>query len=253
MTAAPTLAPAGADEIEQFGWIDEASGHEPLYFGKVDGLADYAVSGQRFVRLSDHQASLAAAQEQIAAMREARNAIEREHSKVSGDDGYNYAAGQEYGLRLALIKLDAALTSPAEGGEPVAMQVKPLEWVERIGVTGTFDAESSCGHYIASVTDDGRGHWFIVGLTQSNYVGTTVEEAKAAAQADFERRIRAALTTPQAPAPDWEKAVECATEGCGNKATIRFERGGVGAHYCHDCYMRVQSLPAAPHLGVREG
>lgn len=39
---------------------------------------------------------------------------------------------------------------------------------------------------------------------------------------------------------------ECATEGCGKTATAYFERGGVGSHYCHDCYMRVQALPAAP-------
>lgn len=38
----------------------------------------------------------------------------------------------------------------------------------------------------------------------------------------------------------------CATEGCDHKATIHFERGGIGSYYCHDCYMRIQSLPASP-------
>jgi hypothetical protein len=56
------------------------------------------------------------------ALREAREAIEVERAKVSGDDGYNYAAGQEYGLRLALIKIDAVLspspdTTASGGGE----------------------------------------------------------------------------------------------------------------------------------------
>ena len=51
---------------------------------------------------------------------EIRAKIEAEHVKVSGDDGYNYAAGQEYGLRQALIIVDAALASlsqPAKGAK----------------------------------------------------------------------------------------------------------------------------------------
>lgn len=38
----------------------------------------------------------------------------------------------------------------------------------------------------------------------------------------------------------------CATEGCGHKATVHFERGGIGSYYCHDCYVRIQALPASP-------
>ena len=86
---------------------------------------------------------------------------------------------------------------PDAGG---GVRVKPLEWVERVGVTGTFDANTSIGHYIASITDDGRGHWFIVGLTTSNYTTANIEAVKAAAQADYERRILSALSTPPAAA-----------------------------------------------------
>lgn len=43
-----------------------------------------------------------------------RAQIDAEHSKVIGDDGYNYAAGQEYGLRLALIIIDKALAAIEE-------------------------------------------------------------------------------------------------------------------------------------------
>ena len=39
---------------------------------------------------------------------------------------------------------------------------------------------------------------------------------------------------------------ECATEGCNKPATVHFERGGIGSYYCHECYMRIQALPAAP-------
>lgn len=38
------------------------------------------------------------------------------------------------------------------------------------------------------------------------------------------------------------KPQECATEGCDHSATVYFERGGVGSHYCHNCYMRVQAI-----------
>lgn len=38
---------------------------------------------------------------------------------------------------------------------------------------------------------------------------------------------------------------ECASEGCGKPATIRFERGGVGSDYCRACYLRIQAIPAA--------
>ncbi|MGO4561035.1 hypothetical protein [Rhizobiales bacterium 3FA27D7] len=45
------------------------------------------------------------------------------------------------------------------------------------------------------------------------------------------------------PVQGWQ---ECATEGCCSPATVHFERGGIGSHYCHSCYMRVQALPAGP-------
>lgn len=41
----------------------------------------------------------------------------------------------------------------------------------------------------------------------------------------------------------------CATEGCGRQATVWFERGGVGSHYCRKCYMRIQALPSTPKEG----
>jgi hypothetical protein len=49
-----------------FGLIDEASGHEPFYFGKVNDVEDYAIAGEQYVRLSDY-ASLRAENEALRA------------------------------------------------------------------------------------------------------------------------------------------------------------------------------------------
>lgn len=88
--------------------------------------------------------------------------------------------------------IEAALASPAAPSPAV----RKLEWVERIGVAGTFDASTSIGHFIATITDDNRGMWFIVGQTTSNYTAPDMNLIKAAAQAEYEARIRAALAQP---------------------------------------------------------
>ena len=131
-------------------------------------------------------------QEQEVADRVARECVIS--LEVLGDIGHTRKA--EAKLRAIVAhKLAAALLSSREEGyrQGVGARVKPLVWVERVGVTGTFDAASVFGTFIATVTDDGRGFWFISGLTTGNYVGGTVEAAKAAAQADYEQRIMSAL------------------------------------------------------------
>lgn len=57
-------------------------------------------------------------------------------------------------------------------------------------------------------------------------------------------RLRALPLKDEVEREGWR--TECATEGCNKPATVHFERGGVGSYYCHDCYMRIQALPAAP-------
>lgn len=64
----------------------------------------------------------------------------------------------------------------------------------------------------------------------------------------IEEYIRYRLSVLEA-APPAPKVTECATEGCAQTATVRFERGGVGSDYCRDCYMRIQSLTAAQEAG----
>lgn len=74
----------------------------------------------------------------------ARDAIEIERAKVSGDDGYNYAAGQEYGLRLAGFILDkriAALAVPQEAAAVIvgrhAEHGDAVEWLTDALPVGT--------------------------------------------------------------------------------------------------------------------
>lgn len=53
----------------------------------------------------------------VEALRSAREEIEQARASVSGDDGYNYASGEEYGLRRAVIILDKALAALSAKGE----------------------------------------------------------------------------------------------------------------------------------------
>lgn len=55
LSALVPSAPAPVEGVEQFGMIDEASGHEPLYFGRVNGIEPWGVSGDRYVKLSDYE------------------------------------------------------------------------------------------------------------------------------------------------------------------------------------------------------
>lgn len=72
-----------------------------------------------------------------------------------------------------------------------------------------------------------------------------------AAEIETEQRL---CTGPALEAaPPAPKVTECATEGCAQTATVRFERGGVGSDYCHDCYMRIQALTAALEVDSFDG
>jgi hypothetical protein len=61
-------APAPVEGVEQFGMIDEASGHEPLYFGRVNGIEPWGVSGDRYVKLSDYERLVKERDEKQAAL-----------------------------------------------------------------------------------------------------------------------------------------------------------------------------------------
>lgn len=114
------------------------------------------------------------------------------------DDLIKFAITEEYGERCSTFDQDCYTCRAwsqfdrlsAQQREPV---VKQLDWIERKGVTGTFDANTSIGHYIATTTDDNRGMWFIVGQTTGEYMQPDLDAVRAAAQADYEQRIMAAI------------------------------------------------------------
>lgn len=101
------------------------------------------------------------------------------------------------------------MTIPDEEAVKLPVIVKPLEWGDRKTNTAgdwTWGAKTSIGWYIASTASGerckGSHFWFIVGETISAWANSEAE-AKAAAQADYTRRIMSALspTTPDTQAP----------------------------------------------------
>lgn len=109
------------------------------------------------------------------------------------------------GLVAALKSIEpliAALSRPSQNAE---VGVKALEWEKR-GELSSFEAKSVFGWYFAY--EDGgwsneADHFAVVG---------DLSTAKAAAQADFDQRIRSALTPSAVSAgeaePDWRRAIE---------------------------------------------
>lgn len=99
-----------------FEWCGQDISRDTLETAKAAAQADYEA---RILSALTATQSAPAPGGWRDILRAVRDAIDLEHAKVIGDDGYNYAAGQEYGLRLALLKIDEALSaSPAP--EPVA-------------------------------------------------------------------------------------------------------------------------------------
>ena len=116
--------------------------------------------------------------------------------------------------RFEKLPRAAKPTTPDAVVEPVAWRARRLEWIERIGVDGTFDASTSIGHYIATITDDGRGMWFVVGLTTSNYIDGDISAVQFAAQSDYENRIRSAIEVAPHPPASPDTSVEEMRERC---------------------------------------
>lgn len=94
----------------------------------------------------------------------------------------------------------AALSAPVE-----AVAVKALEW-KREPVFSYFDtswsAGSISGTYLA-YGDETAAEWFLEGMDGRRYAAS-LTEAKSAAQADYEQRIRSALIATPRPLPSVE-------------------------------------------------
>lgn len=88
--------------------------------------------------------------------------------------------------------------------QDVAVKVKPLEWEEGNPGSYTEIAESPFGHY--SVWEiNGTGCWSPWKQGSGSIVDGGLAGAKAAAQADFEARIRSALSEQVQDVPDgWQ-------------------------------------------------
>lgn len=95
-----------------------------------------------------------------------------------------------------LTKIDAALAALDAETE---VKVRELEWSgQSWGYIGPlYESETMLGTY--TVEEYGAGNWCTY-FNRAKFGDThaTEEAAKAAAQADFERRIRSALVTPEA-------------------------------------------------------
>jgi len=112
-------------------------------------------------------------------------------------------ATERIGRATWAAMLAAAPTHPKPDGigvkglEPAPVGVKPLEWeqISRVPDVITFKAESIVGAYLVwGVTG---GQWTYSSMLRGFKAGfLTAEAAKAAAQADYEARIRSALTSP---------------------------------------------------------
>lgn len=103
-----------------------------------------------------------------------------------------------------------------EGAAPPAAEavVKPLEWIERRNAFGpTFHAKTSIDLYIAATASgegcQGTWYWFVAGDTIKGWANSE-GEAKAAAQADYEARIRSALAAPASLPDGWVAVPETA-------------------------------------------
>lgn len=89
-----------------------------------------------------------------------------------------------------------------------AVEVKPLVWkpigdAEKASVYGVrFIARCSFGEYFVNSGAYGKEGWSFSRLGYAEIAASSADEAKAAAQADFETRIRSALAPPATPPLD---------------------------------------------------
>ena len=123
------------------------------------------------------------------------------------------------------------------------VSVKPLEWVYD-EMRGVWSAQDGFGrHYTVS-----DSQWFHGSLSEFIWVDGGDEAAKAAAQADYEARIRSALTAQ--PSPDVAAQFDNADwywrtmdpDDCGNSPEEAVNRGMLGRF----CVCEIASSYAGP-------
>ena len=103
--------------------------------------------------------------------------------------------------RIAAMTAALEALSRDRAGEQKVV-VKPLEWLS--DKEPLFAYTPFCSYHISPVDDDTGPHW-ATNISQQGSIykrSDTAAEAKAAAEADHERRILSALASPVSPAPD---------------------------------------------------
>lgn len=112
------------------------------------------------------------------------------------------AVGEEHNLETQVKDLKTKMAKAA-GGEVYGMRVKPLEWKPIPNTESESGYGAGRSEYPLIRTENGWRVYCIPGEGDSGIEFPTKEAAKAAAQADFERRILSALeATP--PVQEWE-------------------------------------------------
>ncbi|RWR28803.1 DUF3850 domain-containing protein [Sinirhodobacter populi] len=126
----------------------------------------------------------------------------RDKVQTLGTEGHAYRAGKLAGAEIRRAERDALRAQV----EAMRVTVKSLVW-EGPDENGDFHADHAFGSY--EVYRAVSGLWLSRdGVYSGRY--QTSDLAKAAAQADYDARIRAALSTPAAAAPQEWKTIETA-------------------------------------------
>ena len=126
---------------------------------------------------------------------------------------------QQDGTRVVHVYGEKWLSaSPAPASAPGSgVRVRPLEWKQpEPDWWEVYDRTLQLG-YEVNQRRDGSVRLRVPGETSFAIFAGSVEEAKAAAQADFEQRIRSALDASPSP-PETREAVETEREACARVA-----------------------------------
>lgn len=163
------------------------------------------------------------AQEAIAALRAELEQVKRENQKLRGDC-------KAYEKTMEAI-------AAAEAAERLAgARVKALEWTRNLhGITQW--AETPFGSYAIDPTRSRPMRFMWSGITGDWMAADTEAQAKAAAQADYERRILSALAEPAGEAePDFAASIaEVIKEESLNEAACGW-RPCTGCHETNEGY-----------------
>lgn len=140
-----------------------------------------------------------------------REAIARDLLSILA--GKRGQASTERIIKEAIVALSASPASAPGSG----VRVKPLEWEQpEPDWWDVYDRALQIG-YAVNQRRDGSVRLRVPGETSFAIFAGSVEEAKAAAQADFEQRIRSALDASPSP-PETREAVETEREACARVA-----------------------------------